>query len=105
MFFWLPDGSPVHVRIDPVQNLPTVVVIPIPARTAKLANFFVTLTIASRNLATPILDATEKPKLGLSPGVYDSKPWNPHCGVTDQPVTRNLQSLRPGNHTIDEEGR
>ena len=58
-FFWLPDGSPLQVRIDPVENLPTVVVIPIPARIAEVANVFVTLTIAGRNLATPTLDTTE----------------------------------------------
>ena len=51
------------MRIDPVENLPTVVVIPIPARTAEFANLFVTLTIAGRNLATPILDTTENQKL------------------------------------------
>ena len=44
---------------DPVENLPTEVVIPIPARTAEFANLFMTLTIAGRNLATPILDTTE----------------------------------------------
>ena len=48
---------------DPVQNLPTVVVIPIPARTAEIANLFVTLTIADRNLATPTLDSTENQRL------------------------------------------
>ena len=51
------------MRIDPVENLPTVVVIPIPARTAELANLFVTLKIAGRNLATPILDTTENQNL------------------------------------------
>ena len=51
------------MRIDPVENLPTVVVIPIPARTAEFANLFVTLTIAGRNLATPTLDTTENQKL------------------------------------------
>ena len=51
------------MRIDPIENIPTVVVIPIPDRTAELANLFVTLTIAGRNLATPILDTTEKQKL------------------------------------------
>ena len=49
--------------IDPVENLPSVVVIPIPARTAGFANLFVTLTIAGRNLATPTLDTTEHQKL------------------------------------------
>ena len=61
--FWLPDGSPSQVRIDPVENLPTVVVIPIPARTAEFANLFVPLTIAGRNLATPILDTSENQRL------------------------------------------
>ena len=51
------------MRIDPAENLPTVVVIPIPARTAEFANLFVTLTIAGRNLATPTLDTTENQKL------------------------------------------
>ena len=61
--FRLPDGSPLQVRIDPVENLPTVVVIPIPARTAEFANLFETLTIAGRNLASPILDTTENQRL------------------------------------------
>ena len=61
--FWLPDGSPLQVRIDPVENLPTEVVIPIPARTAEFAKLFVTLAIAGRNLATPILYTTENQKL------------------------------------------
>ena len=61
--FWLPDGSPLQVRIDPVENLPAVVVIPIPARTAEFANLFVTLSIASRNLATPTSDTTENQRL------------------------------------------
>ena len=61
--FWLPDGSPLQVRIDLVENLPTVVVIPIPAGTAEFANLFVTLTNTCRNLATPTWDTTEKQKL------------------------------------------
>ena len=61
--FWLPDGSPLQVRIEPLENLPTVVVIPKPARTAEFANLFVTLTITGRNLATPTLDTTENQKL------------------------------------------
>ena len=61
--FWPPDGSPLQVRIDPVENLPTVVVIPITARRAEFANLFVTLKIAGRNLATPILDTSENQRL------------------------------------------
>ena len=56
---WLPDGSPLQVRMDPVANLPTVVVIPVPACAAEFANLFVNLAIAGRNLATPVLDTTE----------------------------------------------
>ena len=48
---------------DSVENLPTVVVIPIPARSEEFANLFVTLTIAGRNLATPILDTTENERM------------------------------------------
>ena len=62
-FFWLPDGSPLPVRIHPVQNLTTVVVIPIPTRTAAFASLFVTLIVASRNLDTPILDRTQNRRL------------------------------------------
>ena len=60
---WLPDGSPLQVRSNPVENVPTVVVIPIPAVPAEFANLFVTLTIAGRNLATPTLDTTENQRL------------------------------------------
>ena len=51
------------MRNDPVENLPTVVVIPIPDRRAEFANLFVTLTIAGRNLATPTLDTSEDQRL------------------------------------------
>ena len=61
--FWRPNECRLQVRINPVENPPTVVVIPIPARTAQFANLFVTLTIASRNLATPILDTTENQRV------------------------------------------
>ena len=57
--FGLPYESPLQVRIDTVENLPTVAVISIPAHTAEFANFFVTLTFGGRNLATPTLDTTE----------------------------------------------
>ena len=60
------------MRIDPVENLPTVVVIPIPVRKTEFANLFVTLTIAGRNLATLTFGNDGKSKLGRSPGVYES---------------------------------
>ena len=46
-----------------VENLPTVVFIPIPAHTAEFANFFATPTNAGRNLATPTLNTTENQRL------------------------------------------
>ena len=51
------------MRIDPVENLPTVAVIPTTARTAEFANLFLTLTILGRNLVTPTLDTTENQSL------------------------------------------
>ena len=60
MFFGSPTGALYKCEVD---NLPTVVFIPIPARTAEFANLFVTLTIAGRNLATLILDTTENQRL------------------------------------------
>ena len=105
--FWLPGGSPLQVRIDPVVNLPTVVVIPIPARTAEFANLFGTITIAGRNLATPTLDTTENQKL-VDLLAFMKGNLGTYTGVsrvTDQPIAGNLQSLRPEFQTIDEEGR
>ena len=61
--FCLPDGNPVKVRMDPVENLTIGVVVSISARTADFANLFVTPKIASRNLATPILDTVENQNL------------------------------------------
>ena len=104
--FWLPDGSPLRVGIDPVENLPTEFFVPVPARTAEFANFFVTLTIAGRNLATPTLDTTENQSLvDLLAYMKANRASNLHWGVTDQPMARNLQSLQPGIQTIDEECR
>ena len=82
------------MRIDPVENLPTVVVIPIPAGTAEIANLFVTLTIAGRNLATPILDTSEnrrlvdllaymKANLGTYTGVSLTKLLHETCNLYD----------------------
>ena len=51
------------MRIDPPENLRTVVAIPLPAHTAEFVNIFVTLTIAGRNLATPNLDTMENQSL------------------------------------------
>ena len=97
--FWLPDGSPLQVRIDRAENLPTVVVIPTPARTAEFANLFVTLTIAGRNLATPTLDTSEnqrlvdllaymKANLGTYTGVSLTNLLHKTCNLYDLEVKR-----------------
>ena len=61
--FWLPDGNSVQVNIETVENQPTVVVIPIPAPTAEIANLLVTPTITRQILATPFLDTRENQRL------------------------------------------
>ena len=96
---WLPDGSPLQVRINSVENLPTVVVIPIPARTAEFANLFLTLTIAARNLASPTLNTTENQKLvdllaymktnlGTYTGVSLINPLHETCNLFDLELTK-----------------
>ena len=57
------NGSTLGGAQSPLENLPTVVVIPIPARTAEISNLFVIPTIAGQNLATPTLDTTENQSL------------------------------------------
>ena len=102
--FWLPDGSPSQVRINPFENLPTVVVIPIPARTAEFANLFVTLTIAGRNLATPTLDSTENQKLvdllaymkanlGTFTGVSLTDPLHKTCNLYDLELRKKTRKV------------
>ena len=92
-------GVLLHVRINPVEKLPTVVVIPIPARTAEFANLFVTLTIAGRNLATPTLDTTEnqglvdllaymEANLGTYTGVSMINPLHETCNLYDLELRR-----------------
>ena len=103
--FWLPDGSLLQVRFGPVENLSTVVVIPIPTRTAEISDLFVTLTIAGRNMATPTLDTTDNQRLVDLLAYMKINFWDLHWGVTYQPIARNLQSLRLGTQTIDDEGK
>ena len=102
--FWLPDGSPLQLRIDPVENLPNVVVISIPARTAEFANLFVTLTIAGRNLATLTLDTTEnqnlvdllsymKTNLGTSTGVSLINLLHETCNLHDMEFRKKTRKV------------
>ena len=92
------------MRIDPDENLHTVVVIPIPARRTEFGQLFVTLTIAGRNLATPTSDKTEIQRL-VDLLAYMKANLRTYTGVTDQLIARNLPSLRPTTQKIDEEGR
>ena len=48
--FWIPDGSPLQVRLRVTENLLAIILIPITVRTEEFANLFVTLKI-SRTLA------------------------------------------------------
>ena len=45
--FWIPDGSPLQVRLRATENLLAIIVIPITVRTEEFANLFVTLKISS----------------------------------------------------------
>ena len=41
--FWIPDGSPLKVRLRVTENLLAIIFIPITVRTEEFANLFVTL--------------------------------------------------------------
>ena len=41
--FWIPDGSPLQVRLRVTENLIAIILIPITVRTEEFANLFVTL--------------------------------------------------------------
>ena len=68
--FWIPDGSPLQVRLRVTENLLAIILIPITVRTEKFANLFVTLKI-SRTLdkrenqsLDDLLDYMDKNPLG-----------------------------------------
>ena len=44
--FWIPDGSPLQVRLRVTENLLAIILIPITVRTEDFANLFVTLKIS-----------------------------------------------------------
>ena len=46
--FWIPDGSTLHVRIQAIENLLAVILIPITIQTEEFANLFVTLKISKK---------------------------------------------------------
>ena len=46
--FWIPDESTLHVRIQAIENLLAVIIIPITIQTEEFANFFVSLKISKK---------------------------------------------------------
>ena len=44
--FWIPDGSPLQVRLRVTENLLAIILIPTTVRTEEFANLFVTLKIS-----------------------------------------------------------
>ena len=46
--FWIPDGSPLQVRLRVTENLLAIILIPITVQTEEFANLFVTLKISRR---------------------------------------------------------
>ena len=44
--FWIPEGSPLQVRLRVTENLLGIILIPITVRTEEFANLFVTLKIS-----------------------------------------------------------
>ena len=44
--FWIPDGSPLQVRLRVTENVVAIILIPITLQTEEFANLFVTLKIS-----------------------------------------------------------
>ena len=44
--FWIPDGSPLQVRLRVIENLLAIILISLTVRTEEFANLFVTLKIS-----------------------------------------------------------
>ena len=66
--FWIPDGSPLLVRLRVTENLLAIILIPLTVRTEDFVNLFVTLKLSR------LLDK-RKPKLGRSSGLFGQDPW------------------------------
>ena len=56
-FFWIPDGSPLQVRLRVTENLLAIILIPITVQTEEFAKLFLTLKISRT------LDKREKQSL------------------------------------------
>ena len=48
MVFWLPDGSPLKVRLRAAENLLAIIFIPITVQTEEFANLFLTQIFPGR---------------------------------------------------------
>ena len=81
--FWIPDGNTLHVRIQAIENLLAVILIPKTIQTEEFTNIFVILKISRK------LDKGKKPKLGQSSDFFGHQPWGIARGVTDQSHTRS----------------
>ena len=44
--FWIPDGSPLQIRLRVTENLLAIILIPVTVQTEEFANLFVTLKIS-----------------------------------------------------------
>ena len=66
-FFWLPDGSPLQVRIVPVENLPTVVV-----THSRIRQPLCDPHNCRSELGHSDFEHVGKTEIGRSPGVYES---------------------------------
>ena len=89
--FWIPDESTLHVRLQAIENLLAVILIPITIQTEEFANLFVTLKISKKN------GQRRKSKLGRSFEFYGHQPWGNARGVTDQSPARFRWSIRQLN--------
>ena len=67
--FWIPDRSPLQVRLRVTENLLAIILIPITVRTEEFANLFVTLKISRT------LDKRENQNLDDLWDYMDKKPW------------------------------
>ena len=50
--FWIPDGSPLQVRLRVTENLLAIILIPITVQTEEFANLFLTLKISLTSSAS-----------------------------------------------------
>ena len=67
--FWIPNGSPLQVRLRVTENTLAIILIAITVRTEEFANLFVTLKVSTT------LDKRENQSLDDFSGLYGQEPW------------------------------